>query len=289
MKTYFVRSLVVSLLVAGAAPMSTPTWANENAAVPLENSEVWPAIKKNVFGDRDVIVDSKAEVLEMYLAPRADDASSVPVIVRAKNPQRDDDYIKQIWLIVDKNPSPMAGVFRYTRDSGLANLETRIRVEDFTHVRAVAERSDGKLYMAGKWIKASGGCSAPAGGDSLAAAGLGRIKFKIDDAVSFNEPNKVQLMISHPNISGLAMDQLSRLYPNPHYVSRIDVSYEGVAVMSADVDFSISMNPVFRFYFQPKGAGKLRALITDSKDLKFEQTIAIEPGKVAGESIPANN
>jgi sulfur-oxidizing protein SoxY len=59
--------------------------------------------------------------------------------------------------------------------------------------------------------------------------------------------------------------------------------------MSADVDFSISVNPVFRFYFQPKGAGKLRALVTDSNNLRFEQAISIEPGKVAGESIPANN
>ncbi len=280
--------LTRKLLLAIGLFASAAALANENATVPLEKSEAWPAIKKNVFGDRDVIVDKKAEVLEMYLALRADDASSVPIIVRAKNPQRDDDYIKQIWLIVDKNPSPMAGVFRYTQASGLANLETRIRVEDFTHVRAIAERSDGKLYMAGKWIKASGGCSAPAGGDAMNTASMGKIKFKMDDAVAFNEPNKAQVMISHPNISGLAMDQLSRLYPSPHYVNRVDISYEGVPVMSADIDFSISMNPVFRFYFQPKGAGKLRALVTDNKDLKFEQAIAIEPGKVAGELTPAN-
>lgn len=280
------------LLMAAAfacAAAFLPVRANENAQVPLEKSEAWPAIKKNVFGDREVIIDSKAEVLEMYLSPRADDASSVPVIVRARNAQRQDDYIKQIWLIVDKNPSPMAGVFRYTPASGLANLETRIRVEDYTHVRAVAERSNGKLYMAGRWIKASGGCSAPAGGDDANTANLGKIKFKIEDAVNFNELNKAQVMISHPNVSGLAMDQLSRLYPNPHFVNRVDISYDGITVMSADVDFSISMNPVFRFYFQPKGAGQLRALVTDSNNLKFEQAIAIEPGKVAGESIPANN
>jgi sulfur-oxidizing protein SoxY len=282
------RTLAGALFCA-AALFNASTFANENATVPLEKSEVWPAIQKNVFGDREIIVDNNAEVLEMYLALRADDASSVPVIVRARNAQRDDDYIKQIWLIVDKNPSPMAGVFRYTRDSGLANLETRIRVEDYTHVRAVAEKSDGKLYMAGKWIKASGGCSAPAGGDAANTASMGKIRIKMDnDQVAFNEPNKVQIMISHPNISGLAKDQLTHIYPNPHYVNRVEVSYEGVTVMSADVDFSISMNPVFRFYFQPKGAGKLRALVSDSNNLKFEQAIAIEPGKIAGEAAPAN-
>ena len=47
--------------------------------------------------------------------------------------------------------------------------------------------------------------------------------------------------------------------------------------MSADVDFSISENPNFRFWFVPKGEGELKAVIVDSKDLKFESAVAIGP------------
>jgi sulfur-oxidizing protein SoxY len=57
------------------------------------------------------------------------------------------------------------------------------------------------------------------------------------------------------------------------------VSYGGQLVMSADVDFSISENPNFRFYFTPKSAGELRADVVDSHDLHFESALQLQvPG-----------
>jgi len=49
--------------------------------------------------------------------------------------------------VIDKNPSPLGAVFTLTPDSGRADIETRIRIEDYTWVRAIAEMQDGKLYM----------------------------------------------------------------------------------------------------------------------------------------------
>ncbi len=80
-------------------------------------------------------------------------------------------------------------------------------------------------------------------------------------------------MISHPNNSGLAMDQSSRLFTPAHFVRKIDISYGGKPVMSADVDFSISENPNFRFYFVPQGEGELTAQVIDSNDLRFESKL----------------
>jgi len=37
-----------------------------------------------------------------------------------------------------------------------------VRVNNYTDVHAVAELSDGKLYVTKTYVKASGGCSAPA-------------------------------------------------------------------------------------------------------------------------------
>ena len=84
--------------------------------------------------------------------------------------------------------------------------------------------------------------------------------------------------VSHPNSSGLAMDQLTRLFVPPHFVRRVEVSFAGEPVMTADVDFSISENPNFRFYFVPAREGELKAVIVDSKDLRFESSVAIKPG-----------
>jgi sulfur-oxidizing protein SoxY len=141
-------------------------------------------------------------------------------------------------------------------------------------VRAIAETNDGQLYMATRFVKAAGGCSAPPGKDAQAAqATLGRMKFRIDGAAGGNRPVLAQLMISHPNNSGLAMDQVSRLYTPAHFVRRVNITYAGQPVMSADVDFSISENPNFRFYFQPRGEGELKAVVVDSRDRRFESSV----------------
>jgi sulfur-oxidizing protein SoxY len=43
--------------------------------------------------------------------------------------------------------------------------------------------------------------------------------------------------------------------------------------MSADIDFSISENPNFRFYFLPRGEGELKAEVVDSNELRFESAL----------------
>ena len=193
--------------------------------------------------------------------------------------------MQKIYLIIDQNPSPIAAVFHLTPDSGRADIDTRVRIEQYTYVRAIAETSDGKLYMATRYVKASGGCSAPAGKDQEAAlARLGKMKFRVDNKVALDHPNLAQLMISHPNNSGLQMDQLTRLYIPARYVKKVDVTYNGKSILSADVDFSISENPNFRFYFTPRTSGDLKAEVIDSNDLKFNSSIHVEPGVTAAGS-----
>jgi sulfur-oxidizing protein SoxY len=237
--------------------------------------DAWNRIRTGVFHDRP-ISEQSASVLELEAPARAEDAATVPIAIRTKWPAQGDAYVQRLYLIIDRNPSPLGAVFSFFPDSGQADIETRVRIEDYTTVRAVAELSDGRLFMASRYVKASGGCSAPAGKDQAAAlARLGRIKFRIDGEPVLGEPTRAQLMISHPNNSGLVMNQVSRLYEPSHFVRRIDVSYAGKPVLTAEVDFTISENPNFRFYFVPREAGELKAEIVDSHDLHFESAVAV--------------
>jgi sulfur-oxidizing protein SoxY len=115
-----------------------------------------------------------------------------------------------------------------------------------------------------------------------AMARLGRMKFRTEGNVHLNQPNLAELMISHPNVSGLAMDQVSRLYASPRFVRTVQVSYAGKPVMSADVDFTISENPNFRFYFIPRADGDLKAEVVDSSNTTFETSFSIRSAAVAG-------
>jgi sulfur-oxidizing protein SoxY len=242
-----------------------------------ETTDRWSGIRANLFGDR-AITEDKGEVLKLETPTRAEDAAIVPISIKTQIPQTPERYIKKVYLVIDGNPSPVGAVFHFTPDSGRADIDTRVRIEEYTHVRAIAEMNDGKLFMTSNFVKASGGCSAPAGKDAEAAlARVGKMKFKLNDRIEMNQPNVAQLLISHPNFSGLAMDQLTRNFTPAYFVRRVEVSYAGKPIMTADVDFTISEDPNFRFYFVPREKGELKAEVVDTKDLQFKNSVEVNP------------
>jgi len=260
------------LACAALLPLTAQAAADE----PSADTEQWAGIRQYLFADRP-IADNLGDVVELDAPFRAEDAAVVPIGLKARSDQSASRYIRKMWLVVDRNPTPIAASFELTPESGRADIETRIRLEEYTWVRVIAETNDGKLHMARKFVRAAGGCSAPAGKDLEAAlARLGKVKFKLEGELQQGKPALAQVMVSHPNNSGMQMDQVTRLFVPPHFVRHVEVAYAGKVIMSADVDFSISENPNFRFYFLPQGGGsELTAKVVDSKDLTFSSTLSL--------------
>ncbi|TXC65781.1 quinoprotein dehydrogenase-associated SoxYZ-like carrier [Piscinibacter aquaticus] len=260
-----VRSLAALLLAASAGAGAANLQPTDDPAA----SPVWQKVQASLFEGRP-IAPAPAGMLLLEAPARAIDAAVVPIAIRSKFPQGPGQYVSKLYLIIDANPSPVSGIFGFTPDSGRAEVELRVRVDAYSHVRAIAETSDGKLYGVTRFVKASGGCSAAPGSDAKAAlATLGQMRFRLDADAKPGAPALAQLAIDHPNHSGLAMDQYTRQFTPAHYVRKIDVTYAGRPVFSADVDFSMSENPNFRFWFQPQAGGELRATVVDSHDLRF--------------------
>ena len=268
------RSSVCALLLFS---LGASAWAQVKTGENPEASAIWQKVRASLFQSRPITTVTD-EVMSLEAPTRADDAAVVPIAIRTRLPQAGGRSIDKVYLIIDNNPSPISAIFQFTPLSGRADIETRVRIDEYTHVRAIAETSDGQLFMATRFLKAAGGCSAPPGKDAQAAlATLGRMKFRVEGGTGAdpqgNQPVLAQLMISHPNDSGLAMNQVSRLFTPPHFVRQVRITYAGHPVMSADVDFSISENPNFRFYFLPQGGGELKAEVVDSNDLRFETSL----------------
>jgi sulfur-oxidizing protein SoxY len=275
-------SRVLSAVLALWLATSAVSRAQDNDAAA---SPIWQRLHAQLFGGAPISVGDSVVALET--PARAEDAAIVPVAMRAQFAQTNERYIDKLWLIIDDNPSPIAAVFQFTPSSGRAAIETRVRIEQYTHVRAIALVSDGTLHMATNYVKASGGCSAPAGKDAVAArAPLGDMRLRVYDAPAPGRAAVVQLMISHPNDSGLAMDQLTRNYAPPHFVRSVEVRHGANLVMSATVDFSISENPNFRFYFVPRDAGELEAKVVDNQNLAFTASVKLESPGVGAVSAP---
>jgi sulfur-oxidizing protein SoxY len=261
-----------ALLVACAC-----LFALDAAAAPRE--DMWPMLRTSLFKDRTIVDDAAGEVVSLRAPARAQDAAVVPVSISTHAEQTPARYVSKVYLLIDQNPSPVAAIFSFTPDSGRADIETRVRVEDYTWMRAVAEMNDGKLYMSARYVKAAGGCSAPYGTAPDFDAFQPRLKLKVDASVVPGQPSLAQLMIQHPNSSGLARDQMTQLYIPAYYVRRIEVSYAGRLILGAEVDFSISENPNFRFYFLPREPGELKAVVIDTKDRRIEGTVHVELGQ----------
>jgi sulfur-oxidizing protein SoxY len=259
------RIVILALLVATAA---VPAVAEEGN---------WPSIRQALFNDRQL--EDGAAVLALDTPVRAEDAAVVPVTVRALIPQTPTRYIKTIHLIIDENPAPVAAVFRLFPETGDATLSTRVRVNEYTSVHAVAETSDGILYAVERFVKAAGGCSAPALKDKeVAMARLGQMKLRPRGSFIPGEPNEVQLLISHPNYSGLQIDQISRNWIPPDYVRKITVTYADKPVLEVDGDISLSEDPSITFRFVPDRPATLGVQVLDSSERRFQRGFELGVG-----------
>ncbi len=266
------RLLLAMALIAMSPAVTIPVAAAE----PEGDVAHWAMVRELVFGDREIV--DGAGVIELEAPVRAYDAAIVPVTIKALLPQTPERYIKTITLIVDKNPVPVAGIFHLTPDNGVATIATRIRVNEYTDVHAVAEANDGTLYQVSRFVKAAGGCSAPAMKDQDAAmARLGQMRLRHDDALLLDRPAQVQLLVSHPNYSGLQMNQLTRHYIPAHYVQTITVKYGGRTILAAEGDISLSENPSVHFYFVPDSAGEITVEVVDTKGNVFTGAWPVTP------------
>ena len=266
-------ALIASFALGGARGAHAAIKSGDNP----EASEIWQKVRASLFEMRP-IANVGDDVLVLDAPVRAEDAAVVPIAMRAQLPHTASSHVAKLYLIIDNNPSPISAIFSFTPHSGRADIETRVRVDEYSFVRAIAETSDGRLLMRTRFVKASGGCSAPPGKDPQAAlASLGKIKLRVDGDVAMNKPPLAQLMISHPNDSGMVMDQLTRQYTPRRYVRAVNVAYAGQPVLAADLDFSISENPNLRFYFVPRGPGRLSAEVVDSNQAAWKSSLDVAP------------
>ena len=262
---------------------------NPMLAIAEQDESEWNNTLKNQYFSGKTIEESN-NIIELDAPVRAEDPALVPLKINTKIKQTNDSYIKKILVLVDKNPFPFVGEFEFSPYSGKADLAMRIRVNTYSYIRAIAEMNDGKLYMSKKYVKASGGCSAPVGADLDAAMQrLGKMKFRLDEGIKTKEPTLVQLLISHPNLSGMQMDQVTRFIKKSHFVEQMKVSFNDKPILTAKTDIAISSDPNFRFYFIPEEAGTLKAEITDTscesptardvckKGNSYTETYAINP------------
>ena len=276
-----VRPVYRRSLLAGAfgAPLLAPSASRAQGIEPAEaprRAERWRDLKAAVFDGR--ATEPAGEALTLVAPSRALDAAAVPLSL-SLSPEAA-PRVRAIHLVIDENPSPVAAVFRAGPAGDLRALSARVRVDAYTFVHAVAETEDGRLLETAQFVKAAGGCSAPVGTDLRAARErMGRMRLMLPEGAPGPERAvPVQVAVSHPNTSGLQMDQLTRLSIPAEYVRAMRVLYRGAEVLGIECDISIAENPTFGFALAGEPGGELRVEAEDNRERRFASAWTLGSG-----------
>ncbi len=261
-------------LLAGALGLPLLTVSAAGRAQGIEPAEAprraerWRDLKGAIFGDR--ATELAGEALTLVAPSRALDAAAVPISL-SLSPEAA-PRVRAIHLVIDENPSPLAAVFRAGPAGDLRALSARVRVDAYTLVHAVAETEDGRLLETAQFVKAAGGCSAPVGTDLRAGRErMGRMRLALPEGPPTGPDRAVpvQVAVSHPNTSGLQIDQLSRLSIPAEFVRTLRVLYRGAEVLGIEADISIAENPTFGFALAGEAGGELRVEAEDNRERRF--------------------
>ncbi len=235
----------------------------------------WAETRKALFQDRAIQEDAEA-VIQFEVPLRPDDAAAVPVLIKVRSPRSGEPFVKSLYVVIDRNPEPLAGIFQLGPASGAAEVQTRLRVETHSPMRAIAEMSDGTLYMSTRLVKAAGGCAAPPV-MVVAPSNLGEIQVRAQERPALNEPNWGQLIVVHPNHTGFQRHPLNMLPISAHYVTDVSVTLDGKPVLTARTTIAMSEDPDFRFYFTPTAPGTLRVEVKDSRGQSWSKSMEVAP------------
>jgi sulfur-oxidizing protein SoxY len=235
-----------------------------------ERQARWQDLRHAVFGDRKL--EDGAGIIALEAPPRALDAALVPIAIDLTGSSTSSSKIKTVYLVIDENPSPLAGTFHFGPAADTRELRTRVRVDAYTLMHAVAETEDGRLFVAEKFVKAAGGCSAPSTKDAkLAMERLGQMKLKpVANQSAAPGADTVQLLISHPNFNGMQMDQLTRNYTPARFIQDVRVTQGDALVFDLEADISLSEDPAITF--GTTGKAPLTVEVHDSAKAIFKQS-----------------
>jgi sulfur-oxidizing protein SoxY len=250
------------------------------SAASAQAGDTWDGLKPDIFGDR--VIRDGGGIIEFTAPTRPTDQSNVPVSVKAR--LGDGRTIKSVTFVVDENPSPVAAAFQLGEGRSQVSLATKLRFNSATDVRAVVEASDGQLYMVSQHTKFAGGqaaCAAPPQGDpAVIAANTGRMSLAHGGAAKAMTQlrPKAELTVSHPNHTGMVLDQLTLLYIPLNMVSNIEVRQGDDLVFAMTGSITLSQDPAIDFDYRVNGAENLHVTARDTDGGEWTKSFPIGQG-----------
>lgn len=226
---------------------------------PLQSPQ-WTDLKDRYLGTAKVVFDPRVVVSGPKVA---EDSMNVPVGIRITGLSE----VRRVLVIADLNP--IVKVLEFSSKGALPSLHFRMKLQQGSPVRAMAQTADGVWHVGGIWIDATGGgCTAPSVGRSSAnwTETLGQVKSRV--WLGENQ-SRVKLSIMHPMDTGLAPGIPA------FYIERLSLQdASGKEWMTLDTFEPVSENPVFSFDFAGPPPADLKLVGRDNNGNRINAKVA---------------
>jgi sulfur-oxidizing protein SoxY len=131
-----------SLLAVAVAIVVLPLSAGNALATPESMAEAMD----EALGKAAPI---KVGRVKLELPELAENGNSVPLKISVESPMTAGDHVKMIYVFSEKNPVSNVVRFHLGPRSGVARVQTSIRLAGTQRITAVARMSDGSLWSGG--------------------------------------------------------------------------------------------------------------------------------------------
>lgn len=227
--------LLACLLAVGLATTGYAELSEQN----------WPLIKEAFFSQRTI---NHTDLMQMTAPLGAENAGQVPITLKVQN--QANDSIKRIYILIDANPVPLAATYQFPHFFNQLTLATRVRLDNDSTIRAIAETQSGALLMTSVRVNAGGGCAGTVSEDeAIVRASAGAIKFQLNPPYKLHEIASATLQIKHPMYTGLQTDATTKQAKPAFFVKNSDIQFDGVSVMQILFGVGTAENPYVKFEF----------------------------------------
>lgn len=126
-----------TLKTAGAALM-----VSAMPGVAIASVDEMEVTIKELFGDREIT----QERVNLKIPPIAENGYSVSMSVDVDSPMTEEDYVKRIVILSERNPIPLIASYHLTPRAGRAKVSSRVRLAGTQTLWTIAEMNDGRLF-----------------------------------------------------------------------------------------------------------------------------------------------
>ncbi len=195
----------------------------------------------------------KTEGLNLDLPLVSEDGSAVPLAISFSGQLQAGDRLQSLRVFATANPNPEVIDFRFADERLLPDLATRIRLNETQTVIAVAETSQGQVWVAAKEVRVTvSGCLMASEQQGEPAMQTPRVA--LPRRMSAGRPLEVRTLVNHPMETGLRETGDGERAPQA-LVESLSLYLDGEQAWQARFYTGTAANPYVRLKLQlPKPA-----------------------------------